>query len=148
MATPKPDALTQITRLLASTDKTRAQLQAALSRRGYAQEEIDDALRRAAALGYLDESRLAQRKARADLLAGWAGEALLARLVATGLEEPAAREAMKAALTEADWSPLTAARALLQSRRLVGLKAARFLASRGFEEDVVERVIGTGGIER
>lgn len=148
MATPRPDALTQVTRLLASTDKTRAQLEAALGRRGYAQEEVDQALRRASSLGYLDDGRVAQRKARADLEAGWAGEPLLARLLATGLEEATGRKAIKAAIAEAGWSPLTAARALVATRKLGGAKAARFLASRGFEEDVVERVIGTGGFER
>lgn len=148
MPTPKPDALTQVTRLLASTDKTRAQLEAALSRRGYPQAEIDDALRRAATLGYLDDGRVAQRTARAELLAGWAGEALLARLTGKGLEEALAREAVKAAIAEAGWSALAAARALVSARKLAGAKAARFLASRGFEEDVVERVIGSGGIER
>lgn len=145
---PKPDALTQITRLLAATDKTRAQLVAALSRRGYAQAVIDEALFRAQALGYLDDGRVAQRKARSELLAGWAGEALLARLTATGLEEAVARAAVKDAIAESGWTAQQAARALVAARKLEGPKGARFLASRGFEEDVVERVIGTGGIER
>ena len=144
----RPDALTQITRLLASTDKTRAQLVAALTRRDYEPAEIDEALSRAKSLGYLDDGRVAQRKARSELLAGWAGEALLARLTATGLEEAIARSAVKDAIAESGWTALQAARTLIVARKLEGARGARFLASRGFEEDVVERVIGTGGIER
>ena len=148
MAPPKPDALTQLTRLLASTDKTRAQLLDALVHRGYAQSEIDDAVERAKALGYLDDTRVAQRKARTELQAGWAGEALLGRLLKVGLAEAAARSAIKEAIFEAGWNALEAARKLVVARKLGGAKGARFLASRGFEEDVVERVIGAGEIER
>ncbi len=148
MAPQKPDALTQITRLLASTDKTRAQLIAALERRAYPQSEIDAAVERAQALGYLDDARVAQRKARAELQAGWAGDALLGRLLAAGLEEPTARTALQEAIAESGWSALAAARQVVRSRKIAGVKAARFLASRGYEEDVVERVIGYGDIER
>lgn len=145
MPPQKPDALTQATRLLASTDKTRAQLAAVLGRRGFTSNEIDEALQRVRALGYLDDARVAQRKARADLVAGWAGDALLSRLLAAGVEEPVASAAVKEMIAEAGWSALAAARSLVQRRKLAGAKAARFLASRGFDEDVVERVIGSQG---
>jgi SOS response regulatory protein OraA/RecX len=148
VAPPNPDALTQLTRLLASTDKTRAQLLDALASRGYGQAEIDGAIERAQALGYLDDSRVAQRKARSALQAGWAGEALVARLLNVGLAEDAARSAIKDAIAEAGWNALDAARTLVVARKLAGAKGARFLASRGFEDDVVERVIGSGGHER
>ena len=148
MAPHKPDALTQITRLLAATDKTRAQLVAALERRGHSQAEVETAVDRAQALGYLDDNRVAHRKARAELQAGWAGEALLGRLLASGLEESTARAAVKEAIAESGWDALKAARALVASRQIEGAKAARFLAGRGYEEDLVERVIGTGEIER
>ena len=148
MAPHKPDALTQITRLLAATDKTRAQLVAALERRGHSQAEVETAVDRAQALGYLDDNRVAHRKARAELQAGWAGEALLGRLLASGLEESTARAAVKEAIAESGWNALKAARELVASRKIEGAKAARFLASRGYEEDLVERVIGTGEIER
>ncbi len=148
MPPPKPDALTQVTRLLASTDKTRAQLAQALSRRGYAQDEIDQALGRASALGYLDDARVARRRAQQDLRAGWVGEALHARLVQAGLDETVARAAVQAEIAESGWNALSAAQALVKARKLSGAKGARFLASRGFEEDLVERVIGTGGFDR
>lgn len=145
MTRPRPDALTQATRLLAATDKTRAQLLEALEKRGYEAGEAADAAARAQALGYLDDGRVARKKAQAELRAGWAGEALLARLTFTGLEEPLARAAVQEAIAEAGWSALEAARALVAGRKLSGAKAARFLASRGFEEDVVERVVGVPG---
>ena len=148
MAPQKPDALTQLTRLLASTDKTRAQLVQGLTRRGYSEDEIAAALDRAQALGYLDDTRIAQRKAVEALEDGWAGEALLARLVQSGLEEATARGAIKDAIAQTGWKPLDAARELARSRKLAGAKGARFLASRGYEEDVVERVIGTPEFER
>jgi regulatory protein len=148
VAPPKPDALTQLTRLLASTDKTRAKLAATLAQRGYSQSEIDAAVERAQALGYLDDTRVAQRKAAVELQAGWAGEALLGRLLNTGLEEAAARAAIKETIAESGWKALEAARKLVAARKLAGARGARFLASRGFEEDVVERVIGSGEFER
>lgn len=148
MPSPKPDALTQVTRLLAATDKTRAQLAEALARRGYEQVEVESALERAKALGYLDDTRVARRRAQASLKEGWAGEALLARLMQAGLDEQTARAAVQAQIAESGWNALQAAQALVKARKLSGAKGARFLASRGFEEDLVERVIGTGGFDR
>ena len=148
MPPPKPDALTQVTRLLASTDKTRAQLADALVRRGYEAQEIEHALERATALGYLDDTRVARRRAQAFLRAGWSGEALLARLVHAGLDEQTARVAVQAEIAESGWTAPSAAQALVKARKLSGAKGARFLASRGFEEELVERVIGTGGFDR
>lgn len=142
MTKPRPDALTQATRLLAATDKTRAQLLAALASRGYGEAEAKDAADRAQALGYLDDGRLARRLAREALDDGWAGEALLARLTTKGLDEALARSAVREAMEASGWSPRDAAAHLAASRKLSGTKAARFLASRGFEEDVISRLLG------
>jgi SOS response regulatory protein OraA/RecX len=131
--------------LLAATDKTRAQLAEALLRRGYETAEVEDALQRAEVLGYLDDRRVARRKAQAELRVGWAGEALVGRLTRAGVEEAVAKIAVQEAITEAGWQALPVARDLVSRRKLSGAKAARFLASRGFEEDVVERVVGLPG---
>lgn len=139
------DAFTQATRLLASRDKTRAQVVQGLERRGYTPEEVRAAVERAQALGYLDDRRVAQRKARAELVGGWAGDALLGRLTQAGLPESLSREAIAEAAQELGWSPLDAARGLLTARHLTGARAARFLASRGFDEDVVERLVRLPG---
>lgn len=128
-------------KLLAGRDKTRAQLAQALERKGFDAGAIADALARAGALGWLDDARVARRRAADGLRDGWAGEALLAKLVASGLEDRIAAQAIAAAIDELGWVALDAARALLGKRRLEGAKAARFLASRGFGEDVVERLV-------
>lgn len=145
MSKPRPDALTQATRLLAATDKTRAQLLAALASRGYGEAEAKHAADRAQALGYLDDGRVAQRLAREALDDGWAGEALVARLAAKGLDDALVQAAVRAAIEASGWAPRDAAVRLLAARKLSGAKAARFLASRGFEEDVIARLVGLPG---
>lgn len=140
MPRARPDALSQAIALLAASDKTRAQLMEALRRRGYRPAEIDEAAQRLTALGYLDDRRVAQRKAHRDLHAGWAGLPLLARLTAAGFGEELAQQALGVAIAESRWNGEDAARKLLSRNRLVGVKAARFLARRGFDEDVVERL--------
>ncbi|MGV3621998.1 MAG: regulatory protein RecX [Archangium sp.] len=134
------DALTQVTKLLAGREKTRAQLHADLVRRGFDDKDIDTALERAKELGYLDDSRVARRTAVASLRDGWVGDALIARLQSKGIDEATAREALEDAITELSWKEADAAKVLLKKRNLDGVKAARFLASRGFSEDVVNRV--------
>lgn len=141
MTKARLDALTQATKLLAGRDKSRAQLRAALLQRGYDDEETDAALQRAAELGYLDDARVAERKAREALDDGWAGEVLVAKLVAGGLDESVAQRAVDEAIAATGWDALKAARKLAEKRRLEGEKAARFLASRGFEEDVISRLV-------
>ncbi len=137
-----------VTKLLSGRDKTRAQLHAALERKGFGPEEIDAALERARSLGYLDDARVAKRRALAELTAGWAGEALRARLEAVGVEGHTAQAAIDEAIAELGWRDLEAARRLLAVKKATGAKAARFLSSRGFSDDVVERLVGSPEVER
>lgn len=134
------DALTQVTKLLAGREKTRAQLHADLVRRGFDESQIEDALTRAKELGYLDDGRVARRTAVASLRDGWCGEALIARLQSKGIDENTAREALEHAVSELEWREGDAANVLMKKRNLTGEKAARFLASRGFSEDLVNRI--------
>ncbi len=138
---PRLDALTQATKLLASSDKTRAQLIAALLRRGHEAAEAQAAADRARELGYLDDRRVAERRAREDLAEGWCGAALVGRLTAQGLDERTAQAAIDAALEAVGWSAAVAARRLVAARGLEGARGARFLASRGFDEDVITAVL-------
>ncbi len=133
------DALTQITRLLAGREKTRAQLHADLVRRGVDALEIEAALNRAQELGYLDDTRAARRTAVAALRDGWVGEVLISRLTAKGIAEDIAVAALAHAVEELSWNESAAAQLLVTKRNLAGAKAARFLASRGFSEDLVNR---------
>ncbi len=141
MPRTKPDAFSQATKLLAASDKSTLALKQALERRDYSAEEVDAAVRRAQALGYLDEERVALKKARADIEAGWAGEMLTARLLQSGLDESSARKAVEQVKADTAWDAFDAGFRLLKKRHLSGLKAARFLASRGFDEGVVQRLV-------
>ena len=139
-----PSALEIATKLLAGRDKTRAQLVQALEKKGFGAEDIEATCARLRSLGYLDDARVAARRARDDLIDGWAPDAIVHRLQAVGLDEAVARAAADAIAAELDWSAAASAQALLDRRRLTGAKAARFLASRGFDEDTIAALVELG----
>lgn len=128
-------------RLLKGRAKSRARLEQALSSRGHAAAEIEQALRRVTELGYLNDARYAESKARAGLAEGRALADVQRRLEADGIGPQLAREAARAAADEAGHDELSAAKALLKKRRLTGARAARLLAARGFSEDVIEKLV-------
>jgi SOS response regulatory protein OraA/RecX len=66
------------------------------------------------------------------------------RLTTQGLAEDVAEAAVDAEVEATGHDDEAAARALVLKRKLVGVKAARFLASRGFDEDVILRVVDLG----
>ena len=133
------DALTQLTKLLAGREKTRAQARADLEKRDFSAPDIDAAIARATELGYLDDARVAKRLAVAALRDGWAGEVLHARLTSKGIDEAIGARAADEAIAELEWNESAAAQTLVKKRHLDGVKAARFLASRGFSEDLCNR---------
>lgn len=137
------DAFALATKLISGRDKTTAQVREALERKGFAREDIDSALQRCRDLKYLDDARVAKQRARDGLEEGWVGDALLGKLTARGLDERTATEAISAAREELGFVDRSAAMALLRKRKLEGAKAARFLASRGFSEELVEQLIGS-----
>ena len=127
------DAFTRALKLLAGREKSRAQLEAALVLRGHTVKEISDALERCAELGYLDDRRAATDLARRLFAEGRSLVDVERRLEAKGLEPQVARQ-----LGHDD---LAAARQLLKSKRVSGVKAARLLLSRGFEEELVATLV-------
>lgn len=133
------DALTQLTKLLAGREKTKAQARADLEKREFPAADIDAAITRASELGYLDDTRVAKRLAVASMRDGWAGEVLHARLTSKGIDENTATQAIADAIVELEWNENVAAEVLVKKRHLDGVKAARFLASRGFSEDLCNR---------
>ncbi len=133
------DALTQLTKLLAGREKTKAQARADLEKREFSVSEIDAAITRASELGYLDDTRVAKRLAVASMRDGWAGDVLHARLTSKGIDEATAAQAITDAVVELEWNENVAADTLVKKRHLDGVKAARFLASRGFSEDLCNR---------
>lgn len=110
------DAFALATKLISGRDKTTAQVREALERKGFARDGLEE---------------------------GWVGDALLGKLTARGLDERTATEAISAAREELGFVDRSAAMALLRKRKLEGAKAARFLASRGFSEELVEQLIGS-----
>jgi SOS response regulatory protein OraA/RecX len=141
MAKAPGDVLSQAVRLLAATDKTREALKRSLEHKGHGVGEIDRALSHLETLGYLDDLRVVRRKALAQLKAGFCGEVLEARLTGLGVSSAVAQRAIDEARAELDWQPLAVARALLAGTGRSGAKAARFLASRGFDGEVIEQLV-------
>lgn len=131
-------------RLLKARAKSRARLEQALLARGHDPAEIAAAVERVTQLGYVNDARYAEARARTELAKGRAVEDVQRRLEADGVEAHLAAEAVRSAAGEAGYDALSAAAALLRKRRLSGAKAARFLAGRGFPEDVIERLCGDG----
>jgi len=127
-------------RLLEGRAKSRARLEQALLARGHSEAEIAAALERVTQLGYVNDDRYAEAKARTELAKGRALEDVQRRLEADGVGAGLAARAARAAADEAGYDALSTARALLRKKRLTGAKAARFLAGRGFPEDIIERL--------
>lgn len=127
-------------RLLKARAKSRARLEQALVARAHTAAEISDALERVTQLGYLDDARYAEAKARTAFAEGRALADVLRRLEADGIAPELAACTAKAAAHEAGHDDASAALRLVKKKKLTGAKAARFLASRGFPEDVIERV--------
>jgi regulatory protein len=134
------DATTAAVKLLAGRSKSRAKLEAALLAKGFTLAQVAAALQRVTELGYLDDGRYAAAKARAGLAEGRSRADVTRRLEADGVEPALAERAVQHAADEAGYDARAAARALLKKKRLSGLKAARFLAQRGFDEQVIEQV--------
>lgn len=134
-------ALQAAVRLLEARTRSVAGLRAALRTRGYPEEELTAALARVQELGYLDDARHAGLRAGQLLAQGKARAEVQRRLEAEGVAEGEAQAAVEEEARRAGQSDLEAARALLAKRKLSGLKAARFLAGRGFDEELIARLV-------
>jgi len=126
-------ALEAALKLLASREKSRAQLEAALVLRGHPAQEIRQAIARCAELGYLDDQRAAVDLARRLFAEGRSRHDVARRLEGKGFD-PAIAQALP-------HDELAAAQRLLQSKRVTGVKAARLLLARGFEEELVSTLV-------
>ena len=131
-------ALDTAVRALRRRDRSRADLAARLERSGAtaaAREHALDALDRA---GLVDDARFAA--ARASTLAGrgLGDEAVRAKLLAEGVDDALAAEALAALEPEHERA------ARIVAARGPGPATARFLARRGFGEDAVEAAIPAG----
>lgn len=125
-------------RLLAARPHFRAELKAKLAQRGYPQEEVDAALDRLVAEGYLDDVRVAR-----DFVAHRLerqGEGRL-RLKAELVRRGASEEAVAAALAEVPEDDLAPAREAAEkwarSHRPDPAALARHLARKGFSRRAI-----------
>lgn len=143
-------------RLLAARARSRHQLLAALERKGFSAPVREAALARLAGWGYLNDARFAREKAEVLLRGGKYGPgAVQQRLEAQGLSPEAASAAVASASGAVDFDAEAAARQVLEKRGLLGreleprekARAARLLVSRGFSEDVIQRVLGDSTLE-
>jgi regulatory protein len=150
-------------RSLARSSKSSGQLRAALARRGHAPELVGDVLAVLATEGWLDEERSAQEVASAIRRRGEVPRRALARtLEARGFEESVARRA--AAIGAAAGDEELAACAALATKLLArhraaaagtsgatgalerrNLRVAAALARRGFDSDIIRRVLSAAG---
>lgn len=130
-------------KLLEGRGRSRAKLAELLQARGFEQIEVHAALDKLARLGYLDDEKHAEAMAR-----GWLNEHrskadVLQRLEDLGLPAGMASRVMTKAIDELGYRELQAASVLLAKKGMqLGPKAARFLAGRGFPEDLCEKVAG------
>lgn len=127
-----------------------------MARRGFGAQEISAALTRLTELSYVDDARFALQRATVLLRDGRLGvEGAHARLLAHGLSASAARVAIDQARRELGFDAYASAKTLLQRRKLFGrpllpkerARAERLLSTRGFDADVVERLLSERGLD-
>ena len=132
------DAVEQALRALRYRDRSVAELDARLERRGVAEAERERALETLERVGYVDDDRFARTRAE-QLAARGSGDALIRHdLEARGLAAEHVEAALAALEPERDRA------AEIAARRGRSLKTARYLASRGFDPDALEGIVAPG----
>jgi regulatory protein len=122
-------------RLLRHRERSAAQVERELASRGLEASAREEALETLSRTGLVDDARYAESRAR-TLAERGAGDALIRHdLAAAGVGE----EHMGLALGALEPESERAAR--IVARRGAGAKTARYLAGKGFSEDVVHAVI-------
>jgi regulatory protein len=143
-------------RLLAAHTRSRHELLTALERKGFSEPVCRAALARVEGWGYLDDARFARERAEVLLRGGKYGpQAVQQRLEAHGLSREAASAAVASASGAVEFDAVASARQVLEKRGLLGreleprekARAGRLLVSRGFSEDVIQRVLGDSTLE-
>ena len=125
--------------MLVRAPRTEAELEARLVALGYRRETATATVARCRDLGYVGDARFAAERARSLRARGAGSLRIEADLAARGLSDAliaAAVEDSREGLREIDW----ARRALARTPRRGN--AWRFLAGRGFPEDVIVDLVG------
>ena len=136
--TRSEDAVEQALRALRHRDRSAAELDARLERRGVGEAEREQALETLERVGYVDDERFARSRAE-QLAARGSGDALIRHdLEGRGV----AAEHVDAALATLEPEQDRAAEIAARCGR--SLKTARYLASRGFDPDALEGIVAPG----
>jgi len=143
-----PSALEFGKKLLAARERTEAQLRGAFERKGYPADEIDAAIARLKALKFVDDRRAAEAHARVAFASRHSVAAVSRKLSSLGVSTAEGHAAVERVREEVGHEDERAARDLLAKRRLTGVKAARFLAGRGFDEALIRTLVPELGVER
>jgi len=133
-------------RALARSDRTTAQIERLLGAKGASPAQIRAAVRRLAALKYLNDEVFAVRWAERRLARMPMGRARLhEELLATGCSERIVHATLRAAYRKVSEEDL-AVQVLTRASRIASAKGpsrvARLLSQRGFDEDTIETVMG------
>lgn len=149
-------AMAHALKLLSVRGRSRQELELALTRREVPPEVRERVLLRLSELGYVNDAQYALERARTLLLRGRLGSrGVIERLSAQGIPEATAQAATHRMAEELGLDPLTQARGLLEKRGLLGrplslkesARAARLLEARGFEPEVIRRLIPSVALE-
>jgi regulatory protein len=128
-------------RILGRSPRTEAELEARLVDMGYRAVTAAATVARCRELGYVGDERYAHERARTLRARGHGSERIAADLAARGLATgliDAAVEDSREGEREIEW----ARRALGRGRQRIGAAAWRFLAGRGFPEEVIVDLLG------
>ncbi|MBI3356706.1 MAG: RecX family transcriptional regulator [Nitrospirae bacterium] len=134
-------------RYLSRWDRTATQVEQFLRGKGASPAQAQQTIGRLSALRYLDDHAYAERWVENRLARRPMGrERLKAELQARGIADSVADGAIRAALRGVD--EVTLARRALKARqrrgqRLTPIQALRLLRQRGFEEETIDRMMGT-----
>ena len=129
------DALEQALRVLERRERSAAEIDLHLARRGVDADEREKVLETLARTALVDDRRYAQARA-SSLARRGAGDGLIVHeLVGAGVHVDIAAETVAALQAEAERADEIVA------RRGASAKTARYLAAKGFSEDLVHAVI-------
>ena len=131
----REEALAVATRALARREHSAHGLRERLLRAGVTYTDADDALEELQRVGLLDDGRFAAERARVLSERGKGDAAIRLDLERAGVEAPEIEAAMAAV------EPETERAARVVDRRGATVATARLLASRGFDEAVVEALV-------
>jgi SOS response regulatory protein OraA/RecX len=136
------EAITAATAALRHRDHSVRTLDERLERRGVAPAEREAALETLERAGLVDDARFAGGRACTLAERGWGDAAIRADLERQGLAGSAVAEALEALKPELERAREHGA------RRGGGPRAARWLASRGFDAEALESLVAEDGSQR